>query len=56
MIGLNELIAKKAEFEEAKAWLEAKIAVVDEFIAEEKAKCAEEPTIEEATEETVVEE
>jgi hypothetical protein len=53
MIGLAELLAKKAQYEHEKLFVEAKISVVDEMIAEERAKTAEEPITE--TEEVVEE-
>ena len=53
MIGLAELLAKKAQYEHEKLFVEAKISVVDEMIAEERAKTAEEPIAE--TEEVVEE-
>lgn len=50
MIDLNELFAKRAKYENEiveldnkKVFVSAKIAVVDEFIADEQAKCIEQP-------------
>lgn len=54
MIGINELLAKKAKYENEKIFLDAKIAVVDEFIAEEEAKCVEQ--VEEVAEENLCDE
>ena len=58
MIGIEELLAKKAQYEHEKLFVEAKISVVNEMIAEENAKISvvEETPLEEAVEEIVQEE
>lgn len=45
MIGLEELLGMKAEFEKEKLFVEAKIAVVGEMIAKENAKVEEETPV-----------
>ena len=52
MISLQELLGKKVKYENEKLFIEAKIAVVDEMIADENAKCVE-PANEEIVEEPI---
>ncbi len=52
---LNKLLGKKAQYEQEKVFLDAKIAVVDELISEESIQSVETPCeqSEEIDEETV---